>query len=85
MTTIRDDYNQRDRVKQISPFNGIFLYINAVTDKDEMIEIGYLFFKQNEDENNGKYEKIEEPQVFQCQPIKMKEGLETSTKRNLMP
>ena len=61
------------------PYNNItILYLEQRTESENIIEIGFTFFKQNNKENNGQYIMIEgkEPQIFQIKPEKPRKQVE---------
>ena len=59
------------------PFTDITaLCLFSLKESNEYIEVGYSMIKQNQNENNGEFVMILNPNILQCKPIKMKEGLE---------
>ena len=62
-TTQSNQSNKPNQYKNIT-----ILYIEMRKDYGNLVELSYTLFKQNDNENSGKYIMIQQPQVLQIKP-----------------
>ena len=65
---------------KFNPNGKTFMYVNMTKEQDEIVEIGCVLFKHNNNSNQisltNQFEIISDPQSFHCKPKKQKQGLE---------